>query len=107
MGKAGRRITCSAPGEGCGSYFGAEANRTEVWARELADGGIAVALLNRGTNTTRISVSWHQLGITNGSTTCSVRDLWAQHEMGLFQSSVGMAVASHDTAVVKITACHQ
>jgi len=33
-----------------------------VWARQLADGSRAVALLNRGAMETKMSVSWSDIG---------------------------------------------
>jgi len=105
MGKAGRRVRCSGPG-GCESYFKAEANRTEVWMYELADGGLPVALLNRDWPKDGLTTlaSAGRLGI-NGSTSCRVRDLWGRKNLGVMKSEVRMSVGPHDTAVVKVTGC--
>ena len=53
----------------------------EVWARQLADGSRAVALLNRGATETKISVSWSDLGYP-GYLPAAVRDLWARKDLG-------------------------
>ena len=52
-----------------------------MWARQLADGGRAVALLNRGATETKISVSWSDIGYPD-YLPAAVRDLWASEGLG-------------------------
>ena len=107
MGKAGHRVLCTNPDDpSCVSYFGFESRRTEVWARELTGGALAVALLNRGNETATIGATWGQLGVANATarTTCAVRDLWGRKDLGR-TISLSAAVGSHDTAVLRVTGC--
>ncbi len=54
---------------------------TEIWSRPLADGGRAVALLNRGPAETKITVAWPEIGYPE-RVGASVRDLWAHKDLG-------------------------
>jgi alpha-galactosidase len=51
----------------------------ELWSKQLADGGRAVALVNRGDSATKMSVAWREIGYPDGLT-ASVRDLWAKKD---------------------------
>ena len=73
----------------------------EVWARQLADGSRAVALLNRGTAEKNISVTWSEIGYPN-YLPASVRDLWARKDLGKRTGSFSATVESHGVVVVKI-----
>ena len=73
----------------------------EVWARQLADGSRAVALLNRGTAEKNISVTWSEIGYPN-YLLASVRDLWARKDLGKRTGSFSATVESHGVVVVKI-----
>jgi alpha-galactosidase len=73
----------------------------EVWAKQMADGGRAVALLNRGATATRISVSWSDLGYPD-YLPASVRDLWAMKDLGKSTGSFSATVASHGVVMVRI-----
>ena len=73
----------------------------EVWAKQLADGSRAVALLNRGATETKISVSWSDIGYPD-YLPASVRDLWARKDLGKSNGSFSASVASHGVVMVKI-----
>ena len=53
----------------------------EVWAKQLADGGRAVVLFNRGPKSQQISVSWTEIGYPQ-QMAAQVRDLWAHKNLG-------------------------
>jgi alpha-galactosidase len=72
----------------------------EIWAKPLADGALAVALLNRGPSKESISVAWEELNIE--TSTCFVRDLWKRREMGRFLSGYAADVPSHGVALLKV-----
>ena len=59
LGRQGKRIV--QPGD------------TQVWAKPLADGSVAVAFFNTGTRTTAVAVNWDQLGSSGPQL---ARDLW-------------------------------
>ncbi len=73
----------------------------EVWARPLADGSRAVALLNRGAATAGISVSWTDLGYPE-HLEASVRDLSAHQDKGKAHGSFSAEVPSHGVVMLKI-----
>jgi hypothetical protein len=66
LGSRGRRIS--------------QDGTTEVWARDLSAGAIAVALFNRGTQDAIISVSFSELG-WDETETPTVRDLWQKQDV--------------------------
>ena len=87
--------------------LGTEARRirhveeTEIWARPLADGGRAVALLNRGTASATISVQWTELGYP-AHLSATVRDLWAKQDKGVFTAAFTAEVPSHGVVMVTV-----
>jgi alpha-galactosidase len=74
-------------------------DQLEVWSRPLADGGIAVALFNRGVRDGEIAAKWSDLGISVERT---VRDLWKRRALGRFNRSVGAKVRAHGAVMLKI-----
>jgi alpha-galactosidase len=73
----------------------------EVWAKQLADGSRAVALLNRGKAESRITVSWAELGYPE-YLAAAVRDLWAKKDLARSTGSFSASVPSHGVVMVKI-----
>jgi alpha-galactosidase len=71
----------------------------EVWTKPLADGGVAVALLNRGDVEAPIAVSWKEIGLA--SPPASVRDLWA-HQDRPVGARLEAAVAPHGVEMFRV-----
>jgi alpha-galactosidase len=73
----------------------------QVWARPLADGSRAVALLNVELTDIPevIAVRFRDLGLGHRA---SVRDLWARKDLGQFQDSFTAHVAGQQTLLLKI-----
>ena len=71
----------------------------EVWARQLADGGYAVGLFNRGTAAAKVTAQWSDIGITGAH---AVRDLWAHADRGAAAGAYAADVPAHGVAMVKI-----
>ncbi len=69
----------------------------EIWAKDLADGGKAVALFNLSDKDQVISVSKSQIGLTG-----IVRDLWRQKDVGPMGDTFSTMVSPHGIAFVKI-----
>jgi len=82
--KQAARIACK-PGE------------WEIWAKELADGGKAVALFNLSDKEQVLSVSKLQLGGTG-----TVRDLWRQKDLGRMGDQFAALVSPHGVVFVKV-----
>lgn len=71
----------------------------EVYAKELADGSYAVALLNRNGTTADITVNWHRdLGLPWEKV--AVRDLWAHEDKGNFEIPYTAEVIGHEAKVL-------
>jgi alpha-galactosidase len=78
-------------------------NGLDVWCKPLGSktgDTKAVALFNRNANTAEITVNFADIGLSGE---VHVRDLWAKTDKGLFTGSFKMSVASHNTAMLKIS----
>jgi alpha-galactosidase len=79
----------------------ADLNRTSfVMIKELEDGSKAVGLFNRGPSAVEISVPWPVIGAVGPQT---VRDLWRQHDLGVFQDSFNTRVPPHGVFLVRLS----
>ena len=74
---------------------------TEVWARPLEDGSMAVGLFNRGPEAASVTVNWSDLGITGAKT---VRDIWLQKDLPRAMDKFTATVPRHGVVFVRIGA---
>jgi alpha-galactosidase len=74
---------------------------TEVWARPLSDGTLAVGLFNREYDRTEVVVRWADLKIAGRQ---PVRDLWEQKDLGGFDGSFAVSVPAHGAMLTRIGA---
>jgi alpha-galactosidase len=74
---------------------------SEVWSKQLADGGRAVVLFNRGPQSAAISVAWTDIGYPP-HLSASVRDLWAHKDLGRVDGKFSTEVPSHGVVMVRI-----
>ena len=83
-----------------------QGSNTSVWRKALANGGVAIALLNEGGSATTMSVTPQAAGITSGGP-FAVRDLWLhadQNDLASNTSSYTRLVPSHGVNLITITA---
>jgi alpha-galactosidase len=73
----------------------------EVWSKQLADGGRAVVLFNRGPAAAEVSVSWTDIGYPS-HLTAKVRDLWAHKDLGSLSGKFSAEVPSHGVVMVTL-----
>ena len=73
----------------------------EVWSKQLADGGRAVALVNRGTTPAKITAAWEDVGYPS-TLAASVRDLWAAKDQGRHTANYAAEVPSHGVVMLKV-----
>lgn len=73
----------------------------EVWAKPLADGSLAVGLVNVGFDDERATLVWSDLGIQGSR---QVRDLWRQQDLGPCESFFQTQVGRHGTVLLTLTA---
>jgi alpha-galactosidase len=74
----------------------------QVWARPLAGGARAVALLNRSAAPAKITAYLSRVGLHVDS--ASVRDLWTHQELGKVRGQFAATVPSHGVVMVRMTA---
>jgi len=72
----------------------------QVWQKPLADGSIAVALLNLSTKNNSMLVTWKDLGLEPGNATA--RDLWRRTDLGIYKDTFKVTVPTHGVFMVKI-----
>jgi len=87
LGKQGRRVS--------------RTGSTDVWCKPLANGAIAVALLNRDANPVEINVQWKDLGLKPGAA-LAARDLWEHKDLGIFNGKFSAPVEAHATVLIKL-----
>jgi alpha-galactosidase len=73
----------------------------EVWGKQMQDGSRAVILLNRGSSSQEITVTWEQMGYPN-HLSAAVRDLWAHKDLGKFTGKFSASVERHGVVMVTI-----
>jgi alpha-galactosidase len=73
----------------------------EVWSKQLQDGGRAVALLNRGAASAKISVAWTDIGYPD-TVSANVQDLWTKKESSAVKSGYSAEVPSHGVVMVRV-----
>ena len=74
----------------------------EIWRKRLEDGGLALALLNRGSTGAEISFNAGEIGLLDG-THGVIRDLWKHEDVADFQPSFSYEVQPHNTALLRIS----
>jgi len=73
----------------------------EVWSRDLAGGGRAILLFNRGNKPATVVARWNDLGMPEAQQV-SIRDVWAYKDMGSAHGSITATdIPAH--AVVMLT----
>jgi alpha-galactosidase len=78
-----------------------QSGRTEVWARKLSDGTMAVGLFNRDVIAQTVTVRWSDLGIGGSQ---PVRDLWRQEDLGSHRGAFSATVPRHGVVLMKVGA---
>ena len=72
-----------------------------MWSKQLADGGRAVALVNRGAAATKMSVAWRDIGYPD-ALSASVQDLWTKKESAAKKGGYSAEVLSHGVVMVRV-----
>ena len=76
--------------------------RAEVWARPLADGSVAVALLNRGDAPTPIATTTSDVDL-QGAAAYRVSDVWAGTSTTTASPDLAATVPAHGVAFYRVT----
>ncbi len=75
------------------------ANKELVMVKALQEGSRAVGLFNLDDQPKKIQVNWAELNIENEP---SVRDLWRQKDLGLFENGFEQMVPPHGVVFIKV-----
>ncbi len=73
----------------------------QVWLTKNEDGSVTVGLFNLSESTATVSVRLADLGITSNSAT--VRDLWAQDDLGSVSGDYAVSLPSHGCSLITLT----
>ena len=73
---------------------------SEVWVRQLAKGGRAIALFNRGETPTSVSLEWASVGLHHAPR--HARDLWNQQEVTPTGSGYSATVPPHGVVLLRV-----
>lgn len=74
----------------------------QVWARPLAGNGVhAVLLLNRNSTPAEIAAHWDKIGL-DASSKATVKDLWADKELGSFAGAYSTTVPAGDAVFLVV-----
>jgi len=74
----------------------------EVWKKNLADGALAVALINRGSSGNDIHLKAGDIGLLDAPKL--VRNLWAEQDIADFKAEINFRVQPHETILLKVQA---
>lgn len=72
---------------------------SEVWAKEMSDGTLAVGLFNRRPIASEITARWEDLGLKGPQ---PVRDLWRKKDLGQSEGAFTSPVPPHGAVMLKI-----
>lgn len=73
----------------------------EIWKKPLADGSMAVALINRGAIGSDVILKAGDIGLLD--TPKLARNLWSQEDIADFKTDLTQRVQPHETILLKIT----
>lgn len=74
--------------------------RCEAWVKTLADGSKAAGLFNRGETRAKVLLRWPDAALQGRQ---SVRDLWRQADLGVFDNEIVLPVEPHGAVLVRLT----
>ncbi|HUA66204.1 MAG TPA: glycoside hydrolase family 27 protein [Alphaproteobacteria bacterium] len=72
---------------------------TQIWAKALTDGGMAVGLFNMNNHAMTITAVFKELGLSDR---VMARDLWLHKDLGQFDKSFSSVVPAHGSVLIKI-----
>ncbi len=72
----------------------------EIWVKNLADGGKAIGLFNRGAQPAGMEIKWADAGITGKH---KLRDLWAKSDVQWNDSGYQAQVPGHGVVLIRVS----
>ena len=97
----GHRLWSDARNNSDSSAVFVPPGRLEAWSGPLANGDIAILLLNKGESISPINATFelHAPHCRGGQ--MHVRDVWGQRSYGAYNASFGIKVAPHDGELLR------
>jgi len=77
-----------------------KAGDQEIWVKTLADGGQAIGLFNRGSQSTKMNLKWTDIGLKSAPS--KVRDLWGHQDVKPARLDYSADVPSHGVVMLRI-----
>ena len=71
-----------------------------LMVKNLIDGSKAVGFFNRSKTNTEVAINWKDLKLSGKQT---VRDLWRQKELGIYQNTFTTQVPAQGVVMIKIS----
>ena len=85
---------------GSQGYRVSKDGRTEIWARPLEGGDVAVALFNRDDQPQLMTAKWSDLNLKGNH---RVRDVWAQADRGKIKDFYEAEVSGHGVVLIRVS----
>ena len=76
----------------------AQRKGTEIWVKELKDGGKAIGLFNRTAAVANVEANWTDAGLTGKQV---LRDLWVHGNLGAFETNYSARVSPHGAVLLR------
>lgn len=83
--------------------FISEKDGIQIYAKDLENGDVALAILNLGDASRKVEVDFSEIPALDGIDTYYFRDLWEKKNKGSYKSSFSVDVASHETKVYRLS----
>lgn len=75
-------------------------NGIQIWVKDLEDGSKAAGIFNLNPASQRYPVNLSELGLSGRRT---IRDLWRQKEIGIFEGQFEVAIPAHGVVLIKLS----
>ncbi|NBU73696.1 MAG: glycoside hydrolase family 27 protein [Planctomycetes bacterium] len=73
---------------------------TQVWAKAMSDGSMAVGLFNLGDETVPVSTTWNELKLKGPQ---RVRDVWRQQDIGIREDVFTTDIPRHGCVLIRVS----
>ena len=84
-------------------FIGEDANGVQLYFKDLANGDVAVAVLNMGDKTQEYIIDFSRIDALDADIPYKVRDLQARTDAGVHEGIMYVDVASHETKVYRLS----
>ncbi|MGO4817408.1 putative Ig domain-containing protein [Flavobacterium sp. W22_SRS_FP1] len=72
---------------------------TEIWVKDLDDGGKAIGIFNMSENYAKIQLNFAEIGLDNSF---EIRDIWRQKDLGVFKNEFPTSIPPHGVTFIKL-----